>query len=357
MAPVYGSSLTDPRYSNYGGNLVPQSSPTNPYAANYQQRQTGAGTILPNATIQSSPNPQVLGNSSALSSDILRNRFGLSDPNVINGILNDPGQRGRYENELNGLQGAELSSLNTEYDRNLADWEAQLGYAGQQKDLALQGITNAQNQLLSDVDLQKTNVLKQQDTAIEEGANVARNTQRMNRNILRSLGILNSSYAGDKLSEPNTVFGKVRADIIGQATSRIGELDSFINNKKMEFTTQIQSINQQYAQMVDQINRDIRFGDRQRADAIQAINAAYSTKKAELINGTKGIVDAAEKAKQQFVSSNLSSILQNNPDLLGNLDQLNEYSQNLSSLGSGVYGGRQQTSIYEDPRKRALQGR
>ena len=37
----------------------------------------------------------------AITADILRSKFGFNDPNVIEGILRDPGQVARYERELN----------------------------------------------------------------------------------------------------------------------------------------------------------------------------------------------------------------------------------------------------------------
>src|SRR3972149_7369768 len=39
----------------------------------------------------------------AINADILRTRFGFNDPNVIQGILNDPGQVARYEREYQGM--------------------------------------------------------------------------------------------------------------------------------------------------------------------------------------------------------------------------------------------------------------
>lgn len=39
----------------------------------------------------------------AINADILRTRFGFNDPNVIEGILRDPGQVARYEREYQGI--------------------------------------------------------------------------------------------------------------------------------------------------------------------------------------------------------------------------------------------------------------
>lgn len=41
-----------------------------------------------------------------LTADILKSKFGFNDPNVINGILNDPGQVARYTKEMDGGSGS-----------------------------------------------------------------------------------------------------------------------------------------------------------------------------------------------------------------------------------------------------------
>lgn len=38
----------------------------------------------------------------AITADVLKSKFGFNDPNVIQGILNDPGQVARYEREMGG---------------------------------------------------------------------------------------------------------------------------------------------------------------------------------------------------------------------------------------------------------------
>jgi len=338
MALIYGSSKTNPNYANFTGGLFPQSSQTNSAAANYQGRQTTlSGAGLPNVQVNSTP-PGVLGLSTG------------------SGVGSSSNNTGPQQDVAEAMRQAELASLNTEYDRNMADLDAQVGQATSQKDLALQGITNAQNQLLSDVGTQKQSVQTQGETAVDTAASTARDTQRLNRNVLRSLGILNSTYAADKLQEPNNMFQKAKADIGTQVTQRMGELDNFMNQKKSEFVTQIQSINSQFAQMVDNINRDLRFTDRQRADAIKQVNAAYNSKLLDLKTQTKSIVDSVEQAKQNFLASNFSNIITANPDLLSNLDTLNTYKTNLSTLGSGIYGQPQQVSTYEDQKKKQLLG-
>lgn len=253
---------------------------------------------------------------------------------------------------LDEIMNSELAAQNTEFDRNLADLDAMLSGARSDKDLAIGNITTAQNQLLSDIGRQKEGVQSEGEGAVDTAASTARDTQRLNRNILRSLGILNSTYASDKLQEPNTLFQKAKADIGIQVRNRLGQLDDFVNNKKAEFVNQIKDIETKFSQIVDNINRDIRFTDRQRADALKAVNAAYAAKKAEVTQSTRGVIDAAQKAVQNFVASNLSAAIGTNPDLLSNTDALLAMKNNLSTAGSQIYGTPQQASIYEDPNKK-----
>lgn len=256
-------------------------------------------------------------------------------------------------NPLTNQMNADIGAANTQYDRLLSDYNSQLSDLSRQKGQAVTDIQNAQQGVLSSVDQQKSDLENQKLSTIGEAASTARNTQKTSRNILRALGILNSSYAGDKLQEPMNSFDTARANIIQQAQSRVAQLDDFVNNKKAEFASQIAQINNTFASMQDKINNDIRFTDRSRLDAVSQLQAAYNAKIAELKNTATSAINQANSVKA-FVANGLQTAMGQNPDLASNMTALNNLYSNLSSLGSSVYGGPQQTSLAVDQKKKNL---
>jgi len=123
MALIYGSSLTDPNYANYGGSyLAPMSSQTNPYAANYQGRMT-----LPSAL---RPNVQVATGSVLDTSTSNGGTSGGSQPVQQEQPQEDPQERIRREVEaiysplMNYLNQAE-SAVTSEYQRYVPELEQQ----------------------------------------------------------------------------------------------------------------------------------------------------------------------------------------------------------------------------------------
>ncbi len=79
--------------------LSPNASPI--LKANQIQTQPSGGSDgTPPKTYSNTPTPEPTQTGGGLTADVLRSKFGFSDENVIRGILNDPGQRQRYENEM-----------------------------------------------------------------------------------------------------------------------------------------------------------------------------------------------------------------------------------------------------------------
>jgi len=126
MALIYGSSLTDPRYANYGGSyLAPMSSQTNPYAANYQGRMTLPPALRPDVQVATSPSqvgkPIVAPTSGGVTG-------GGSQP--VQQPQEDPQERIRREVEaiysplMDYLNQAE-SSVTSEYQRYVPELEQQ----------------------------------------------------------------------------------------------------------------------------------------------------------------------------------------------------------------------------------------
>lgn len=185
-------------------------------------------------------------------------------------------QKDKIEDAMRKQAEADLRSLNTQYDRTKSDLESQLGYLGSQRSQGMQALQNALSGFQNQVGRARTSAGEETDRAISEAASTAQETVRSNRNTLRGLGILSSSAAGDILSRPTQAFDVERANLKRQFTSRLSELDDYLNQKSSEHALAVQQLESNYANLVSKIQRDLRFNDRERADAVREAQAALS---------------------------------------------------------------------------------
>ena len=140
----------------------------------------------------------------------------------------------------------------------------------------MQALQNALSGFQNQVGRARTSAGEETDRAISEAASTAQETVRSNRNTLRGLGILSSSAAGDILSRPTQAFDVERANLKRQFNSRLSELDDYLNQKSSEHALAVQQLESNYANLVSKIQRDLRFNDRERADAVKEAQAALS---------------------------------------------------------------------------------
>lgn len=199
-----------------------------------------------------------------------------------------------------------LSSLNTEYDRNAENLSGQLDFLGTQKGNSLSELDTAFTGTENQVKSAKTNSDTGTADAIKQAGSIAQSTQLQNRNILRALGILNSSAGGELLSKPITEFDKQRASLVASHLQRISELDDTLNQASSQHSNAVKSLEDNYSNLVGQIQTDLRFNDRQRADAIKSANAALNQRMADIqtsMANYKAQVDAAKVAAGQAISS------------------------------------------------------
>lgn len=240
-----------------------------------------------------------------------------------------------------------LSQLNTQYDYNAAQAQNQLSALGNQKNDTLSQLDTQLAGVQSQVGNAKTNAQTQADKNTQDALATAQEVERKNRNALRALGILNSSAAGEQLSKPYNEYDRQRATIAQALTSRIGELDDFLNQKVAEHADAVKSVLTQFNDLTGRIQTDLRFNDRQRADAIQSANAALSQRLAEIQNSMFNYKAQVESLKNSYSTG---------------LNQLSQYvdpTANLAAIQaqgvSGVTTPQAQTAqIYtpEDPTKK-----
>ena len=190
----------------------------------------------------------------------------------------------------------------------------------------------------------KTNLATNTQQQINQAGSTARNVQGQNRNVLRALGILNSSAAGQILAKPLNQFDEQRAQLGQFLVQKTTELDDFVNQKVAEATQVKNSIVQNYNDLVNKIQTDLRFNDRQRNDALQAANAALSQRMAEISQAVMNYQNQAQLQKQQFAASLAGAMNYQNP-------QYNQQAFQALGLVNPTQT-RQTAAIYEDPNKR-----
>jgi hypothetical protein len=259
---------------------APLYSPASGYgtkASNYYFIQTptgGAWSNTPASTLRR-PTGSVLGSTNTLSGS----PQSVPTQNLYSAPVNTESDAERAAREAAESQ---LRSLNTEYDRLSETANLDLTKLATDKTNALANIDLQRTGLLSSVGAQKTSALEDRDANIQSAGNIARTTQSKNRNALRAMGILNSSAAGDILSRPMEEFDQQRATFVKAAQDRVYQLDDFLNQKTSELALAVKDIESQYADLVSRVQSDLRFSDRERADAIEAANAALSQRLSEI---------------------------------------------------------------------------
>lgn len=240
-----------------------------------------------------------------------------------------------------------LRSLNTEYDRAAEELQAQLGQAGTAREQGLSSLRSAVDEYGNLINTQKTSAQQSTDKNIQSAGSTARQTQGKSRNVLRALGILSSSAAGDILNKPMTEFGTQKADLQQGLIQRTQELDNALAQKTSEHAQLVKNLESQYAEIVGNIQRDLRFSDRERSDAVAAAKSAVLSRLSEIRTAQANWQNEINAAKQGLTASatGLGSYI--NPSA----DTSKIAAQGLSTTEQ-YKPNTQQTSVYGDQKKK-----
>ena len=201
------------------------------------------------------------------------------------------------------------SSLLSNRDALVRDRERNMGMLSSSLEGARNSVTGAKQSASDYADIQ-----------IGEAGETARGVKRANRNTLRSLGILASSAAGELLSKPLNEFDKQRASIQRELGLRKQQLDDFLVEKTNEHANLVASLEDKYTTLTENINRDLRFNERERINAIEQANASLQARIRE--------IQMAQQDYENRVAAEQSQ-------LAGGLQQINQYqppSANMQSL-------------------------
>lgn len=267
------------------------------------------------------------------------------------GTLSGSGQpqSSSYVDPLAGAAGAAqsegdayLRQLQTEYDRNAEELRAQLGQAGTAREQGLSSLKSAVDEYGNVIGKQKASAEQATAKNIQSAGSTAAQTQAKSRNVLRALGILSSSAAGDILNRPMTEFGTQKAELQQGLIQRTQELDDALAQKTSEHANLVKNLESQYAEIVGNIQRDLRFSDRERADAVAAAKSAVLSRLSEIRMAQAQWQNDINSAKQGLLASttNLSSYTNPTADLSKisgtGLSTTEQYKPTISQVG--IYG-------------------
>lgn len=244
----------------------------------------------------------------------------------------------------------ELENSLREYDRTAEETVAQRGQLEQQQKSLLSGFETERGKAKTQAETSTKQAEQTTRQAQSKALSTAQGVERQNRNVLRALGILSSSAAGEMLAKPYGVYQTVAADLQQSFVNRKGEIDQWMRDRGTEIDQAVNQVNTQFTNLIGQINRDMRFSGEQRAAAVQqAQNALRQT-----MNDINTKAQAYQQAANQYTSKMLQQIA-----------QIQLY-QNPQADVSGILGsainvtnpayGRQQTAIYQGEDKKKLSG-
>lgn len=237
---------------------------------------------------------------------------------------------------------AYLRQLQTEYDRSAEELQAQLAQAGTAREQGLSSLRSAVDEYGNVIGKQKASAEQTTAKNIQSAGSTAAQTQAKSRNVLRALGILSSSAAGDILNRPMTEFGSQKAELQQGLIQRTQELDDALAQKTSEHANLVKNLESQYAEIVGNIQRDLRFSDRERADAVAAAKAAVLSRLSEIRMAQAQWQNDISAAKNGLLNStaNLSSYINPTADLSAisntGLNTTQQYKPTISQVG--IYG-------------------
>jgi len=265
-----GSLIGAGTTSQGGSNIFPSNQPGQVQGlSTVNQAPPGPGGAYP---IAQGPNP----NPTNTSSGGTGGGSGSGQVDQLPGFFND------YEDSARKQYEAELASSNTAFDRLRSDVEGQLPFLQRERDRGLSSLSGQMDALGNQVGRQKEEAAQSRDQNIQQAGDTARQIQMQNRNMLRSLGILSSSAAGELLARPLNEFGNQRAMILQETQKRFNVLDDFLNEKTNEHKNAVESLQDNYARLIGQVQNDLRFNERERLDAVRSANAALGQRLAEI---------------------------------------------------------------------------
>jgi len=245
----------------------------------------------------------------------------------------------------------ELENAMREFDRQAQEAEAQKQELGTQQESILSGLGLERQKAESQATASKTQATQATKKAQNKALSTAQDVERKNRNVLRALGILSSSAAGEMLGKPYGEYQTASADLQQGLVNRVTEIDQWLRERGQEVDNATNQVKSQFTNLIGQINRDMRFNGEQRAAAVQQAQLA--------LRQTMSDIDSKAQAYQQAANQYTSQMLQQIAQIQLYQNPQADVSGILSSSISAVNPnyGRQQVGISQtEEQRRRLSG-
>lgn len=204
-------------------------------------------------------------------------------------------------------------SLESNYNAAKTRGQEQLATLGEMAKLTEGDISNAITGYKGQVENQRQRITGAVEEGIGKARNAAMDVQRSNRNTLRGLGILGSTYAGEKMAAPLSAFSEQRASLVKQGQQQINELDTVLNTKVAELTSQLNQAKLKFQQMANDIRSDIRFTAAERDQALAALSQSLADKIAAARTNAQAMAQQVAQMKMNISTSIASAMQQQNP--------------------------------------------
>lgn len=373
MATVfYGSSVTDPRYSNYMGRqevkpgtaprgTVAQTSVVNPNAANYMGVQEVARTSQPSG-----------GGGAAPAQTSIQAPSGPSPEELA---------RQQYENQVR-------NEINTGYDAYFGQLDQMLGNIPSQQQGQNQIVENNYNQGVSDLGAQKASSMadlntqrrktgEQQVNSLRDIADNIKNLFQAGNVMLGTRGAGDSSAANQYSYAVTKLGSKQRGDVMSQTRSienDIADREAKLNNIVTQETSKLKTARDNQVLQIAQYFQDAQNQLLQaKAQGLLQKGQSLASLSTQLLqNAQQALMQADAQYKQQqsmltqWAASNASNINQLKTNLAA-VGQYNAPSLQTPSINGGisydaagnlqgpVYGGSYGTSTKTDLFGRPIQ--
>lgn len=244
---------------------------------------------------------------------------------------------GQQQEQAKSQAQLELEQALNEYDYYAEQAQNQIGQLGTQKTSALSEMGTALGKSQKQAATAEEEATSATLSAKGKALTTAQDVQRKNRNILRALGILSSSAAGEMLGKPMTEYGTQAGELEVGLLKRKQVVQDWLGERTAEHQKAVADLNQKYADLVGNIQTDLRFNDRQRVTAVKAAQGALQQRISEIQQSAANYQMAAQNYNANIISQIAQLKLYQNPqaDISGLLGTLINPQQQTYAGGQG----------------------
>lgn len=249
----------------------------------------------------------------------------------------------------------QAANIQLQFDKGNAMAKQQIGDLETAKGTDLSILEQALKAVTNQADTTKSNLYEQAESARQQGASAANQAEIKSRNVLRGLGILNSSAAGELLSRPATEYQKQAADVERQLSSGLKEIDDFVRMKTEENALKVQQIINQYTSLIGKIQTDLRFSDKERFAAQQQALLARDQMLGQIRTEQTNYQLAAQNAASSLLSDYKNLGAQTSSNLGSAYQNLSDPAIYASKVPNVQNQGQTGINIYSDTNKKKNQ--